>query len=96
MVVDGDDVPARLERGEIDLEHFDAVGQDEGDRVARLEPEGAQPVDDLVGPAEQIARLELGAVGADEGEVPRLLLRHSPEPEVGHRRFPLVSPGHRR
>ena len=84
VVVDGHDVPAGLEGGQIDLEDLDAVGQDEGDGVARPQPEGLQPVDDLVGPAEQLARLELGAVGTDEGEVPRLLLRHRPESEVGH------------
>ena len=88
MVVDGDDVPAGLEGGQVDLEDLDAVGQHEGDGVARLQAEGPQAVDDLVGPAQQLARLQLGAVGTDQGQVRRLLLRHRPEPEVGHRRVP--------
>ncbi len=34
VVVDGDDVPAGLKGGEVDLEDLDAVGQHEGDGVA--------------------------------------------------------------
>ena len=71
VVVDGDDVPARLHGGEVDLEHLGAVGQHEGDGVARAEPELAQGVHDLVGPAEQLARLELGPVGGHQGQVAR-------------------------
>ena len=55
-------------------------------------PELAQGVDDLVGPAEQLARLELGAVGGHQGQVAGLLLCHRPESEVGHRRSSLGVP----
>ena len=39
VVVDGHDVPAGLQGGEVDLEDLDAVGQHEGDGVALAQPE---------------------------------------------------------
>ena len=50
VVVDGDEVPAGLEGGQVDLEHLGAVGQQRGDHVAHAEALGPQRVHQLVGP----------------------------------------------
>ena len=92
VVVDRHDVPPGLHGREVDLEYLGAVGQHEGDGVALVQPELAQCVHDLVGATEQFARLEFGAVRGHESQVPGLLLRHRPEPEVGHPRSLLGFP----
>ena len=55
VVVDRDQVPAGLQGGQVELEHLHPVGEEGGDHVPGLEAEAAQPVDHLVGPAEELA-----------------------------------------
>ena len=55
VVVDRDEVPARLQRREVDLDHLGAVGQQGRDDVADLEALCAQRVHDLIGVAEELA-----------------------------------------
>jgi hypothetical protein len=84
VVVDGHQVPARLQGGQVELEHLHPVGEQRGDDVAGLEIEAAQPVDHLVGPTEQFARGVLGAVRCHQRQVLRMLVRQCPEAEIAH------------
>ena len=92
--VDGREVEAGLRRGEEELDGRHAVGQHLRDRVAGLEPERPEAVDQPVRAGEQLAGRVLGAVGLDHREVRRVLGRVHPE-STGHR-FSLASatPGH--
>ena len=67
------------------LEDLDAVGQDHGDGVARLQAELAQPVHEPVGRRQQLAGADLSPVRIDQGQVGRLFLGQTPESEGCHR-----------
>jgi hypothetical protein len=82
--VDRDEIKAGLERGEVQLENLDAVRQHHRHRVAGLETERAQPVDDLVGRLEQLTRPHLALVGIDDRQLLGLLPGDAPESELGH------------
>ena len=69
-VVDRHVVPAGLERGEVEVHRVGAVREHRGDRVAPLETERAEPVDDLVGAGQHVAGRVLRAVGVDDREIP--------------------------
>ena len=55
----GVEIPARLPRRQIQLDHRRAVGQHRGDAVARLQSEGAQAVHQPVRRGQQLARGDL-------------------------------------
>jgi hypothetical protein len=82
--VDRGVVPARLERGQVDLQRPDAVGQQAGDAVPGLEAQLAQPVGHLVDPVQQLRRGVLGAVRLDHRDPVRILLGAAPETELAH------------
>ena len=85
-VVDRHVVEAGLERGEVDGERVRAVGQHRRDGVALAAGRGARSAcDELVGPGQHVAGRVLGAVGVDDREVARIVLRVLPE---SHRRAP--------
>jgi hypothetical protein len=89
VVVDRREVEADLQRAEVDLEHGQVVRQDDGHGVAGLEPEGTEPVADLVGRGEQLTRRPLAAVLGDERDALGILGGQVPEPQ---RHVPLLFP----
>ena len=82
-VVDRHVVPTGLQRREVQVHRVATVRQDRGDRVARLQPERAQRVHDLVRAGEHLAGGVLGPVGVDDREIVGIFLRV--RPEAGHR-----------
>ena len=84
VVVDGHQVPAGLQAGEVQLEHLDAVGQERGHHVAGLQVHAPQAVDHLVGPAQQLARGVLGPVRRHQRQVLGILVRQCPKAEIAH------------
>ena len=82
--VDRREVPARLQRGEIELQRGYPVGQDRGDAIAGPQAAGAQPAGELVDPGQQLARGVAGAVCLDHRRPAGALLRPAPEPERSH------------
>ena len=88
VVVDGNQVPAGLQGGQVDLQHLGAVGQQGGHDVAHGEPLGPQSMHHLVGPAQQLARPDLVALGRHEGQVVGVFLGQRPEAEVTHQQSP--------
>jgi hypothetical protein len=90
-MVDRHQVPARLERSEIDLEHLGSVGQDRGHDVARPDPLGPQCMDELVGVPQQFARPHLQTFGCDQGQIVGIFLGQGPKPEVTHGVPPLCA-----
>jgi hypothetical protein len=89
VVVDRREVEADLEGAEVDLEHRQVVGQHDGDGVARLEPEGPQPVADPVGLVVQLAGGQRPPVLGDERDALGILGGQVPEPQ---RHVPLLFP----
>ncbi len=84
VVVDGDEVPAGLEGGQVDLDHLGAVRQERGHHVPRFEPESTQRVHQLIGATEELARRHVTALRGDEGEVVGIFLGQGPKAEVTH------------
>ena len=78
--VDRRQIPARLERGQVQLQRRHAVGQYGGNPVSRPQPAGPQPVGDLIHPAEQVTCGVLRSIRLDRGDPLRALLRTAPEP----------------
>lgn len=68
VVVDGDEVEARLRGCEVGDEELDAVGQDDGEGVAAFEAGGAQSVDEAVGRLVQPPGGPLLAGGGDQDD----------------------------
>ena len=86
--VDGGEVPAGLEGGQVDLDRRHAVGQQGGDAVARLQAPRRQRVRQLVDPLEKVARAVLRAIGIDDRDPARIFLRPAPEPLRSHCHLP--------
>jgi hypothetical protein len=84
VVVDRHQIPARLQTGQIQLDHLGAVGEEGGDGVALLQAQGAQAVDDPVALAQELAGADLAAVGIDQRHVTGISLRQRPKPQIGH------------
>ena len=84
VMVDGNQVPAGLQGGQIELEHLHAVGEEGGHHVPRLELEAAQAVHHLVGATEQPLGGVLGPVGIDQRQLSRVLVGQRPKSEVAH------------
>jgi hypothetical protein len=83
-MVDGHQIPTGLQRGQVNLEHLGAVGQYRGHHVAGFEVEAPQGVDHLVGPTQELAGAELGAVRGHKGQVIGVLLGQCPKSEIAH------------
>ena len=85
VVIDGREVPAGVHRREVDGVEVGAVREHHRDAVAGLQPDGPQGVHEPVRPLEQLAEGDLVAVGIDQRQPVRLLLRDVPEPRrVAH------------
>ena len=82
--VDRREVPARLQRGEIELQRGYPVGQDRGDAIAGPQAARPQPAGELVDPGQQLARGVAGAIRLDHRRPAGTLLRPAPEPERSH------------
>src|SRR5215470_11186077 len=82
--VDGGDVPAGLQRGQVDLERRDPVGRQHGHAVPGLQALGPQAVGELVDPGQQVACGVRGAVRLDRCDPSRVGLGAPPEAERSH------------
>ena len=84
--VDRGDVQPDLERRQVDLHQLDGVRQQQGHRVAHLEPQRPQAVGDLVRAVEQRSRGALIAVGAHQSQSVTVSFGETPEPQFSHGR----------
>ena len=91
VVVDGNQVPARLQGGQVDLDHLGAVGEQGGDDVAHSEALSPQRVNHLVGPAQQLSGPDVVAFGGHQGQVVGVFLSQGPEAEITHQHSPCRS-----
>ncbi len=84
MVIDRREEETGLGCGEIQLDHFGAVGKHRREAIALFHAERAQARHRLVAAGEQLAARPLAAIGIDERQLLRIAARKVPETEVGH------------
>ena len=88
MPVDRRQVPASLQRGQVDLDRRAAVREQRGDAVAGLEAARPECMRQLVDATEQVTRRVLGAIGIYHCDPARIILRPAPEPLRSHCHLP--------